>query len=315
MRKTIIRLDKHYEEQLEKYRDHLMTLGHNPLSVGIKENYLKEFFDQMQIKGVLNIKDITSDHIKIYQEYIRLRPNKRTQERLNIKTINHHFRAIELYFMMLLDREELQINPLSEIQIHFPEHNTERTILSKEQIKKLYENTETEYERVILGLGYGCGMRVTEIVQCNIEDIRLKEGIIIIPRGKNNKRRVIPIAQQVIKDLECYLNEVRMYLKSKNLQALLIHSKGGRMQKYTMNKILKQIIKRTNDKSIDPQEITIHTLRHSIATHLLEQGMPLQQVRQFLGHDQLETTEIYTHISQEQIKKLLNNGNKNDLSE
>ena len=312
-----INLDKNYEQALEKYREHLLTLGHHPLSVGIKERYLQEFFGQMQIKGILIIEEITSDQIKTYQEYLKQRPNKRNLELLNIKTINNHLRAVELFFTMLLERGELQINPLSEIQIHFPEENTERTILSQEQIKSLYDHTETETEKVILGLGYGCGMRVTEIVQCNIEDIQLKQGIIIIPRGKNNKRRVIPITQQVVKDLECYLNEVRMYLDSKNVQALLIHSRGGRMQKYTMNKILKKIIRRTRDKDINPDEITMHTLRHSIATHLLEQGMPLQQVRQFLGHELLETTEIYTHINQEQLRKLIHkdNENKNELSE
>ena len=312
-----IHLDKNYEQALEKYKEHLLTLGHHPLSVGIKESYLTEFFIQIQIKDVLNLIDITSEQIKEYQQYIRTRPNKRTQEKLNIKTINHHLRAIELFFTMLLERGEIQINPLSEIQIHFPEQNTERTILSQKQIKSLYDHTETEAEKVILGLGYGCGMRVTEIVLCNIEDIKLKEGVIIIPRGKNNKRRVIPITQQVVKDLECYLNEVRMYLDTKNVQALLIHSRGGRMQKYTMNKILKKIIRRTRDKDINPDEITMHTLRHSIATHLLESGMPLQQVRQFLGHELLETTEIYTHINQEQIRKLIHkdNENKNELPE
>ena len=310
MQKSIIRLDKYYEEQLENYRDHLLALGHNPLSVGIKESYLKEFFEQMHLRGITKIEHITAEHIKEYQHYISTRPNKRTKEKLSIKTINDHFRAIELFFMMLLDRGEIQINPLSEIQIHFPEESTERTILTRSQIKSLYDHTESELEKVILGLGYGCGMRVTEIVQCNIEDLQLKQGIVIIPRGKNNKRRVIPITQQVIRDLECYLNEVRMYLRTSNVQALLINSKGRRLQKYTMNKILKQIIRRTKDKTINPDEITMHTLRHSIATHLLEQGMPLQQVRQFLGHDQLETTEIYTHINQEQLRKLITKDNE-----
>ncbi len=312
-----IKLDKNYEEQVDKYRNHLLTLGHNPLSVGIKASYMTEFFSRIQIMGVLTVREIAVEHIKEYQQYIRTRPNKRTKQKLNIKTINHHFRSIELFFIMIQDKGEIQINPLSEIRIYFPEENTQRTILSKEQIKKIYGNTESEIERVILGLGYGCGMRVSEIVKCNIEDLQLKQGIIIIPRGKNNKRRVIPITQQVIKDLECYLNEVRMYLRTSNVQSLLIHSKGGRMQKYTINKILKQIIKRTEDKTIDPIQVTMHTLRHSIATHLLEQGMPLQQVRQFLGHDQIETTEIYTHINQQQIRKLINkdNENNNGLSE
>ena len=94
-------------------------------------------------------------------------------------------------------------------------------------------------------------------------------------------------------------------METKDVKAFMIDSKGGRIKKWTYNKYLKKIIHRTENKTIIEKQITIHNLRHSIATHLIEQKMPLEQVRMFLGHSQLETTEVYTHISQEQIKQMI----------
>ena len=152
----------------------------------------------------------------------------------------------------------------------------------------------------------------------NIEDIKLRQEILIVPKGKGNKRRVVPMSTGVIKDLENYffkerdkLTEGRDYNKTcaersrSNSTAFMLHSRGGRMQKGTYNKYLKRIIERTGNEAIKSKNITIHNLRHSIATHLLEQGVKVEQVREFLGHSQLETTEIYTRVGQKQLKKLV----------
>jgi integrase/recombinase XerD len=88
----------------------------------------------------------------------------------------------------------------------------------------------------------------------------------------------------------------------------MLHSRGGRMQKGTYNKRLRQLIFRTGNEAIEQKQITIHNLRHSIATHLLEQGIPVEQVREFLGHSQLETTQIYTHINRKHLQNLKREG-------
>ena len=148
------------------------------------------------------------------------------------------------------------------------------------------------------------------MVKCNIEDIRLREKIVIVPDGKGSKRRVVPISSGVVKDLsDYYYNERESLTKGRDYKptesAFMLHSRGGRMRKHTYNKYLKIIIERTENQEIKDKQITIHNLRHSIATHLLEQGIPVEQVRIFLGHSQLETTQIYTHISRKQIQTLM----------
>ncbi|WP_256437263.1 tyrosine-type recombinase/integrase [Flavobacterium sp. CS20] len=186
----------------------------------------------------------------------------------------------------------------------------ERTVLDQDEIKELYQATETAQERAILSLAYGCGLRVGELVKCNIEDIRLREKILIVPQGKGNKRRVVPMSNGVGKDLaNYYYNERDELTKGRdykpNQNAFILHSRGGRMNKDTYNKHLKKLIERTGNLEMKEKQITVHSLRHSIATHLLEQGIAVEQVRMFLGHSQLETTQIYTHISKEQLKELV----------
>jgi len=162
-------------------------------------------------------------------------------------------------------------------------------------------------------LAYGCGLRASELENCNIEDIKLREKILIVPKGKGNKRRVIPMSNGVVKDLSNYYYNEREALTTgrdfklnvSNQNAFMLHSRGGRMMDDTYNKHLKALIERTENETIKEKQITIHCLRHSIATHLLEQGIAVEQVRIFLGHSQLETTQIYTHISKEQLKELI----------
>ncbi len=145
-----------------------------------------------------------------------------------------------------------------------------------------------------------------ELVSVNMEDIKTGDGILIVPKGKGNKRRVIPISTGVKKDIENYIeNERDIYLINEAATALLLNIKGDRMRKYTCRKILKKLILRTRNQTIIKKEISIHNLRHSIATHLLEQSVSVEQVRDFLGHNHLETTEIYTRVNQQQLKQLL----------
>ena len=141
-------------------------------------------------------------------------------------------------------------------------------------------------------------------------NIRLREKILIVPQGKGNKRRVVPMSSGVVKDLADYhYNERKALTGERNYKpgenAFMLNKTGRRMQKWTFNGRLKEIIERTGNEAIKEKQITTHNLRHSIATHLLEQGMPVEQVRAFLGHSQLETTQLYTRVSDRQIKDLM----------
>jgi len=309
--KNIIVINETYRELAEYFYRYLLRLGYNPKSSKARYNYLCEFLNWLECKGQLDITRITAQEVSHYYQYISLRPSKKDGGTLNQKTTHGHMRIIRDLFIMLQNEGQVKTNPCSTLKFPYPkEEDPERTVLDQEEIRQLYELCETAQERAILSLAYGCGLRVGELVRCNIEDIRLKEKILIVPQGKGNKRRVVPMSSGVAKDLaDYYYNERENLTKGRdynpNESAFMLHSRGGRMQKGTYNKHLKVLIDRTGNEAIKEKQITIHNLRHSIATHLLEQGIPVEQVRMFLGHSQLETTQIYTHISRKQIQTLM----------
>lgn len=298
-------LNETYQKQAESYHHHLELLGHSKHGSLIKYRYILKFFSWLKTEGIQRVEEIQPQHITAYHNKIKDSTSCKTYQSISVKTLQQHMRSIELFFMMLQDTGQLAENPFSALKFTYPKKYNERTVLTQEEIKLLYSVCQNYQERAILSLGYGCGLRVSEMVSCNTEDIKLRENILIVKRGKGNKRRVIPLSSIVKQDLYNYFYYERPVTLELPEVAFMLHSKGGRMRKYTYNKLLRVLVERTNNESIKNKQISIHTLRHSIATHLIEQGMSVEQVREFLGHSELETTKIYTHISQNQLNKLI----------
>ena len=143
-----------------------------------------------------------------------------------------------------------------------------------------------------------------EISDLNQEDIRINENLVIVQKGKNSKRRLVPVSQKISEEIRFFIEERS---KNKDLKTpFLRNNKGQRMQEWTLNARLKKMILKAklNLNKDQIKNIGIHSLRHSIATHLLENGMKLEQVQKFLGHSKIESTEIYTHITQNQINTM-----------
>jgi integrase/recombinase XerD len=210
---------------------------------------------------------------------------------------------LQQYFGYLVEMELLKKNPASSFVFPFEKERSQRIIFSQEQVKELYKMAETLQERNILNLAYGCGLRVSELVRINQEDINLQENLVIVENGKNNKRRIIPITEKVKEELSEFIFSIE---KKQDKKALFLNIENRRMQSGSFNLILKKLLKKTDFgkrfTKLELQKIGMHTLRHSIATHLLENQMKLEQVQYFLGHNDIETTEIYTHINKNQLK-------------
>jgi integrase/recombinase XerD len=310
---NIVVINQDFRKLAEEYHAYLSRLGYNKKSNKARFNYLNEFLSWLEQQGFSDVKKVTAKEVNDYYIYISNRPSKTTGGTLNLKTTHTHFIIIRDLFTMLQEENKIEVNPCNSLKYPYPTPSEERIILTQNEIQELYKATKTAQERAILSLAYGCGFRCGEIVLCNIEDVRLREKIIIIPKGKGNKRRVVPLSNGVIKDLADYYYKEREELTKgrdyelnpiSNQQAFMLHSRGGRIRQHSCNKYLRQIIERTENKTIIEKNISLHNLRHSIASHLLEQGISTEQVRLFLGHNQLETTQIYTHINQKQLRNI-----------
>ncbi|MCE2497247.1 MAG: tyrosine-type recombinase/integrase [Flavobacteriales bacterium] len=190
----IIITSEHFYRLAERFYRHLLQLGYHPKSCRSQYHYLREFLSWLETKGKERIEKITSEDIARYYDYISQRPNKTTGGILNPKTTHAHMRIVRDLFELLVQEKQITQSPCSALRFPYPKGGELRVVLSWEQTCELYRASQNAQERAILSLSYGCGLRVGELVGCNVGDIRLRERILIVPKGKGNKRRVVPMS-------------------------------------------------------------------------------------------------------------------------
>jgi integrase/recombinase XerD len=166
------------------------------------------------------------------------------------------------------------------------------SVLSKEEVKKLIESSDTSKSKLMLSLLYSSGLRVSEIVNLKPQDINLDEKTGFVRQGKGKKDRAFIVPEKLIAELKEFLN------RHPNYQYLFSKEKP------LTPRNLQKIVKNSAKKAGLQKKITPHTLRHSFATHLLEAGTDIRYIQVLLGHSNLNTTEIYTHVSTEELKKI-----------
>jgi len=276
-------------KKIERFRRHLQRLGYGKTSVQMLPSCLKEFLEFTS----KSIQKITSQDILSYKNYLEQRPKRTGPGGLSESYIHHHIYALKLFFSYQQSRGVLPINPMSSLSFKSPTSKG-RQILSVAQIKKLYSLADVK-ECVMLSLYYGCGLRRSEGEQLNLRDVNFKTSLLYVRNGKGGKRRAVPMSERIIKDLKIYVEQDRKWtIKS---EVLVFNKRGNRMSGDSYSRLLKDLLK----KAEMTNKITLHSLRHSIASHLLERGLSVEYVRDFLGHKHLESTQIYTHIKSDQI--------------
>ncbi len=166
------------------------------------------------------------------------------------------------------------------------------TILSKEEIKKLLKEIKTEKSKLMVSMMYACGFRVSELINLKISNLNFSEKIGHIRRAKGNKDRIFNIPEFLIDELQYYAG------KQKG-EKYLFTGRNGRLSSRNLQKIISSAANRAGLRNVH-----CHTLRHSFATHLLENGIDIRHIQELLGHANLSTTQIYTHVSTEEIKKI-----------
>ena len=312
---------------LEKsFKEWLDVLGYAEGTVNTLPIHVREFLHYLERNEITQITRVTPQRTYNYLRYLSTRKNVRTGAGLSSSHLSKSINALNCFarYLNTTGKHVLDITPRR------PESDShERTILTIEEIKQLYEatfihgrhNTTAigQRDRAIIAVFYGCGLRKDEGTRLNITDIDTYKGLLFVRKGKGNKQRYVPIAQKHLQDIKDYLEEGRnWFLESHQRtdyykhpvrkehtedEAFFLSNRGQRISSgfYTRLKVLKE-------KSGIEKEITPHGLRHSIATHLLQSGMEIEEIAKFLGHSSLESTQIYTHIINDQKKdELLRN--------
>lgn len=272
------------------FREYLSLLGYQKSSIQMLPALLSDF---LTFTGKPFLATESAD-IKQFYEYLQQRPNKLKAGGLSESYIHHHMFSLRLFFGWQQELGRMEDNPIS--SLYFSKSSqASRDILTLNEAYDLYATCENHLERAVLSLFYGCGLRCTEGVQLDLRDLHFRDNLLYVRSGKGGYRRAVPMSEKVKSSLELYVYQERISLP--NERAVLCNSKGGRMSGKSGNTLLKKLIERSGIQ----KNITLHSLRHSIATHLLENGLTVEYVRDFLGHKCLESTQLYTHVD----KKIL----------
>ncbi len=285
------------ENQLKEFKNYLIQIGYSKSSCYMLPECVKDFLRHAAEPIIGNI---TTKHVQAFYEWLQIRPHKNKEGGLSEQYINHHVYALRVFFNWQEQTAQLEYNPMSVMKFKSPKQNP-REPLTHSEIKALFEAAQTLKEKAVLHLFYSCGLRRSEGEALNIQDVHFKQQVLYVREGKGAKRRAIPMTEKVSKELEIYyLNERTAQAKVKDTEAFILNRVGKRMSGDGYSRVLKNILQRIELS----REASLHYLRHSIATHLLESGLEIEKVRDFLGHGFLETTQIYAKVHPNQLKKL-----------
>ncbi len=296
---------------LEKaFAEWLDILGFSPSTLRSLPLHAREFFHYLEQNHCNQLDQVKTADLKNYYHYLLNRTNHKYGGALNSSTINRHLWALEKLWEYLHHKG---IRSLPEFNLkHLKIESLKREILTQEQVKHLYQLIEQQpaqnpkqealnyQNKVLLTLCYSCGLRRNEALHTTIDDINLDTRILHVKKGKNNKQRIIPFNQTSAKILRDWIYQYRNYLVTDTTQScLLVNYRGKNLSPGSLNVRLHKLIQKSDSTKLKEKNITLHGLRHSIATHLLANGMDIHKVQKFLGHSSLDTTEIYTHLIEE----------------
>lgn len=302
-------------EYLQKgFEEWLDILGYCNQSVYNFPHYAREFLHFLEKLGLKQITQLEQQHIKQYHKHLSSRPNQRRGGGLSAKYIHMHLYSLEK-LLEYLNHKGVQNLPTIGIRLTTPKR-PEITVLTLEEIQQLFAVTKKEVthlpnspyqhlqesinsrDRAMLVIYYSCGLRRTEGVSIHVDDINLETRVLHVRKGKNYKERFVPFNKTNAKYLEEYIYDHRPILVRRRKERELFISANTATPMYSgsLYSRLKMLQSYCDDIQFKQKEIGLHTLRHSIATHLLQAGMPLEKIARFLGHSTMDSTQIYTHL-------------------
>jgi integrase/recombinase XerD len=258
---------------------------------------LNQFLDFLSAKGIEDVLKASKFDIRAFLLILRNR-------RLSNKTIARNLVTIRNFFRFLTQEGNLEANPAEELDApKFSQKLPE--ILSLKEVEELLGQPDGHAplgirDRTMLEMLYATGMRVSELVQLKTNQLNLEGGHVLL-FGKGSKERVVPLGREAIRWILVYLEGTRGQLsKGKESPVLFLNRSGRGISRQQFWKIIKAYGLKAGIR----KKITPHLLRHSFASHLLARGADLRSVQMMLGHADISTTQIYTHVASERLKKV-----------
>ncbi len=275
-------------ENLENYRNYLKyERAYSDNTVGAYMNDLNKYEEFLK-------KDILESDTEDLEKYLKYIKN------LESTTVAHKITSIKSYFNYNIKRGIVSVNPADKVSIpkltkHLPEYLTEEEVgkLLDVEVKSPYDYRN----KTILELLYSSGIRISELVNIKTPNYDSEECLIRI-MGKGSKERIVPLGDYAVNIMNDYMNNYRPLINKKHTDYVFINNRGDKISRQFIFKVIKkEALKKGIKKDISP-----HTLRHTFATHLLKNGADLRIIQELLGHENISTTQIYTHVTNNKLK-------------
>jgi len=289
-----------------EYKKWLETLGYSKTILDNYKNRLRDFLEYLENKQISSITQLTGKHINDYHNFLETRSNKRITGRfLSTGFLEQNFYAIDKFLEFL--HQYGMANVPQPIKRRMVKDKTEWLqkieVWTQDEVKSLYNCISESYQKLnfekrqikhyelklIFALYYGCGLRLSEGYNLNIQDVDFDRKTVFVRQGKYSKDRFVPMSSGVYNELQNYIYNYRHRLRLK-------HNRLFNCSKNHIWLLLKDLQEGCPEENIKAKNLTLHTLRHSIATHLLQNGMNIENISLFLGHSSLNTTQHYTHL-------------------
>jgi integrase/recombinase XerD len=286
------------EQLLDQFLHYIVVeKGLSKNTVDAYSHGLNRFLDYLKKKGIQEIPSVSKLDVRAFLLALK-------KQGLSAKTVVRNLVAIRTLFQFLIQEGILEANPIEELESpKMPKTLPE--ILNLKEVEQLLEqpNPQTPMgirDRAMLEVLYATGMRVSELTQLPMNQVNLEAGYVLV-FGKGSKERIIPLGSEAMKWVALYLKGARERLaKRRESPFLFINRMGSGMSRQRFWKVIKTYGRRAGIR----KRITPHLLRHSFASHLLERGADLRSVQMMLGHVDISTTQIYTHVTGERLKKI-----------
>lgn len=291
-----LKLSKENKEILDDYQTNLVAVEQKEKNTTVY-SYIEDLYKYLEYtekKGIKNALKIKYDNILDYLKYL-------ADNKYMVSSVTRKIVSIKLFHKYLSDKYNIENVSL---KINNPKfYRKLPNILTIEEVDKLLDiNLITPFDyrnKAMLELMYSSGLRVSELIDLKLSNINLENGYVRC-MGKGKKERIVPIGEIALDYLKIYINEYRsMMLKGYYTENIFLNNHGKNITRQGFFLIIKSIAK---EKEID-KNITPHMLRHSFATHLLNNGADLRTIQEMLGHSNISTTQIYTNISSDILKE------------
>lgn len=276
----------------------LELMGYSRLSTPSLAGTIRNFFLYQEQNGKRMLEQLTSSDGHDFIEELKIKTGKRTGKPFSSGHINKQIQALNLFSKYIRQTGKSGVGFTLE---RLEEKRAKPSWLTKAEIGALYEATGNSVlgirDRAMLAIYYGCGLRLNEGASLELKDVLRNSRILHVRKGKQYKERLVPVAGKNLEEIEFYIDYGRpQLLQQEKTDALFIGAnKGLQVSKQSLYVRIKLLSKKARIK----KRVGTHTLRHSIATHLLQSGMKLERIKEFLGHAGLDSTQIYTHLVNE----------------